>query len=96
MKSEQIRICVDVNHFLQEKSEDGVLALGSRIITTHISDHDYIDERHRLPGQGSIDWMALIAAFEKIGYTGVFNYETLNTVAEVKENYDWLFSEYNK
>ena len=95
MNSDQIRICVDVNHFLQESSEDGVLALGNRIVTTHISDHDYENERHWLPGEGKIDWMALIAAFEKIGYNGVFNYETGTTVAEVKANYDKLFAEYN-
>lgn len=96
VNSDQIKICVDVNHFLQEKSEDGVLALGDRIVTTHISDHDYADERHWLPLEGKIDWMALIAAFEKIGYDGAFNYECGTSVAEVKANYDKLFAEYNK
>ena len=96
MNTDQIRICVDVNHFLQESSEDGVLALGSRIVTTHISDHDYINERHWLPGEGKINWMALIAAFERIGYDGAFNYECGTSVPEVKENYDKLFGEYNK
>ena len=87
--------CVDVNHFLKETSEDAVRALGQRIITTHISDHDYIDERHWLPGEGSIDWMALLAAFEAVGYDGVFNYESAGTLAEIKENYDRLFARYN-
>lgn len=88
--------CVDVNHFLKEKSEDAVGALGSRIITTHISDHDYVDERHLLPGKGKIDWMALIGAFERGGYDGVFNYESAGTLAEIKENYETLFANYNK
>ena len=95
MNNSQIRICVDVNHFLQESSESGVLELGARIVTTHISDHDYENERQWLPGEGKIDWMALIAAFERIGYNGVFNYETGGSVAEVKANYDRLFGEYN-
>ena len=72
-----------------------VLALGSRIITTHISDHDYVDERHWLPGEGKIDWMRMLAAFETIGYEGVFNYELGNDAAEVKENYEKLFADYN-
>ena len=96
MNSEQIKVCVDVNHFLQERSEDGVLSLGSRIVTTHISDHDYVNERHWLPGEGKIDWMALISALEKIGYGGTFNYEVASGAAEVKANYDKLFAEYNK
>jgi len=89
--------CVDVNHFLQEKSEDAVRALGCRILTTHISDHDYVDERHWLPGEngGKIDWMALLAAFEAVGYQGVFNYEATGTLPEIKENYDRLFAAYN-
>lgn len=96
MNSEQIKVCVDVNHFLQEPSEEGVLKLGDRIVTTHISDHDYENERHWMPGEGKIDWMALIASFEKIGYNGVFNYEVAGTVADIKANYEKLFAEYNK
>ena len=90
-----VRVCVDVNHFLQEDSVDAVLALGSRIITTHISDHDYVDERHWLPSEGKIDWMRLLAAFEKIGYDGVFNYELGNDPAIVKKNYEMLFAQYH-
>ena len=93
-----IRICVDVNHFLKSTAEQAVLKLGSRIITTHISDHDYIDERHWLPGKGRIDWMKLLAAFEAIGYNGVFNYEIALEKAsseEIKKNFDEMFQNYN-
>lgn len=95
MDSEQIKVCVDVNHFLQEKAEDGVLALGSRIVTTHISDHDYENERHWMPGEGKIDWMALIGALEKIGYDGAFNYEVAESIEAARANFDGLFGEYN-
>lgn len=70
-----ISLCIDVNHFLQEKTEDAIKHLGPRIRTTHISDHDYIDERHWLPGEGRIDWQAVLKAFDEIGYEGVWNYE---------------------
>lgn len=92
---DNVRVCVDVNHFLQEKSEDGVLALGNLIVTTHISDHDYENERHWMPGKGKINWNALIGAFEKIGYKGVFNYELGAPLADIKENYKILFDAYN-
>lgn len=91
-----VKICADVNHFLQEKSEDAVLKMGDRIRTTHISDHDYENERHWLPGEGKIDWMKLIANFEKIGYQGVFNYEARCSIEEKKENYIQLFKQYNE
>lgn len=70
-----IDVCVDVNHFLQEKSEDAIKKIGSRIRTTHISDHDYTDEKHWMPGEGKIDWQAVIRALEEVGYDGVWTYE---------------------
>ncbi len=94
-----VRVCIDVNHFLQNSSHEEVAAIGSRAITTHISDHDYVNERHWMPGQGKIDWMKLIEAFEKSGYNGAFNYEidfTNATNKEIKENYDELFNRYNQ
>ncbi len=91
---DNVRICVDVNHFLQEKSEEGVLLLSDLIKTTHISDHDYTDERHWMPGKGKIDWNALLGAFEKIGYEGAFNYELTAPLAEIKANYEALFAAY--
>ena len=97
VKTEQIGICVDVNHFLQETAEDGVRALGDRILTTHISDHDYLDEKHWMPGKGKIDWMRLLEAFEAIGYQGSFNYEVDAEgipAAEIRASYDALLSRY--
>lgn len=90
-----VKICIDVNHFLYERSEDAAKALGTRIATTHISDHDYVDERHWIPKRGKIDWMRLISAFESVGYTGVFNYEVIASFEDIKKNYEELFEEYN-
>ena len=90
-----VKICIDVNHFLQERTEDAAKALGTRIATTHISDHDYVNERHWLPKRGKIDWMKLISVFESVGYMGVFNYEAEASFEDVKKNYEELFEEYN-
>lgn len=96
-----MNICLDVNHFLKEKTEDAILKIGSLIKTTHISDHDYVDERHNLPGKESIDFMKVIGAFEKIGYNGSFTYEVGikkygYTLKDIKDNYDMLFEKYNQ
>ena len=91
-------VCVDTNHFLTEKTENAIINIGSIIKTLHVSDFDYVDERHWLPGQGSIDWQKVISALEKIGYDGVFNYELCPNYdfEQIKENYDKLFELYNK
>ena len=90
--------CVDVNHFYYEKPEDAILKYGNRIGTVHISDYDFVKERHLLPKEGKIDWNKVIGAFEKVGYQGVFNYEVLDrfTFEQIKANYDELFDEFNK
>ena len=98
-----VKLCADVNHYLKEPAERAVEMLGDRIKTLHISDHDYIDERHVLPEDGKIDWMALLSALEKTGYQGVFNYEITRslyeyvfyTLQDVKDNYERLFDKYN-
>lgn len=83
-------VCVDVNHFLQEKAEDGLRLLGERVKTLHISDHDYLDEQHWMPGEGKIDWKEVVFALKEIGYTGIFSYEVESyyPVAKIKENFD--------
>lgn len=98
-----ISVCCDTNHFLLEKTEDAMRKLGSRIKTLHVSDHDYVDERHCLPKIGKIDWMKVLKVLEESGYNGVFNYEVSMarsgwvyfTYQDLKNNYDELFEEYN-
>lgn len=89
---------LDVNHLYHNTQKEAILAIGDRLKTLHISDYDFICERHVLPFEGKINWMEVLATLEEIGYNGVFNYEVLAkyTPKQVKENYDKLFSEYNK
>ena len=95
-KNDKIMLCADVNHFLQEKSEDALAVLINYVATTHISDHDYTDERHWLPGNGKIDWMKLIQVLKNAGYGGVFNYELAATFDEIRANYDELFAKFDE
>lgn len=92
------RVCVDTNHFLKEKTQDAIATLGKRIATIHVSDHDYVYEKHWLPKEGKIDWMKVLGALEKVGYNGVFNYEVKQVYSyqEIRANYESLFEEYNK
>ena len=95
-RNDKIMLCADVNHFLQEKSEDALAALIDYVATTHISDHDYADERHWMPGKGRIDWMKLIEVLKNANYGGVFNYELEASFDEIRANYDELFGKFDK
>lgn len=93
---ENLKICLDTNHFLKEKTEDAIYRLGKNIKTLHVSDGDYINERHWLPGKGKLNWNAIIEALDKTGYEGVFNYEVDRvTLQDLKENHKTLFDRYN-
>lgn len=70
-----LRVCFDTNHLLAEPITDFIKAVGNKIITTHVSDYDFINERHWIPGEGKIDWQELIGALKEVGYTGPWLYE---------------------
>ena len=71
----RLRLCFDTNHLLKESHEHFLNAVGSRVETLHVSDYDFIDERHQLPGEGQIDWQKLIAHLEQLDYKGPWMYE---------------------
>ncbi len=70
-----LRTCFDTNHLLSEDPADFVRKVGNKIVTTHVSDCDFLNERHWYPGEGKIDWPALMRALEEVGYQGPFIYE---------------------
>lgn len=98
---ERGKCCIDTNHFLQDKVQDAVLALGKWLTTIHVSDYDGVYEKHWLPKQGVNNWMKIIGALETVGYNGAFTYEVDNTkygysFADIRANYESLFEEYDK
>ncbi|MDR1202492.1 MAG: sugar phosphate isomerase/epimerase [Tannerellaceae bacterium] len=74
-----VDICFDVNHLLGEKSEYFAEKLGKMIKTVHISDYDEENERHWLPGEGVINWNAVVDGLVKGGYDGPFMFEVTKT-----------------
>ena len=94
---DNVGFCVDMNHFMRERAEDAIARLGSRILTVHISDYDFLDERHWLPGEGKNDWNAILGALERVGYAGPFMYEVraYYTPAAVADNKRRLFAAFN-
>ncbi len=71
----RLRVCFDVNHLLLESHADFLRAAGPLVATLHISDYDFVNERHWFPGEGKINWIALADGLDAIGYTDAFTYE---------------------
>jgi len=68
-------ICFDVNHLLIESHAEFLAAAGPRVITAHLSDYDFADERHWFPGAGRIDWPALLRGMDAAGCAGRYIFE---------------------
>lgn len=68
-------LCMDVNHPHHEPPANFIRALADRIITTHISDDDGLDEKHWMPGKGVIRFEDVLEELRITGYTGPFLYE---------------------
>lgn len=67
--------CFDTNHLLAQDFGEYIDEIGDKIITLHVSDYDFVDERHWLPYEGKIDWQKMLKKLADIGYTGVWLYE---------------------
>lgn len=71
-------VVFDTNHSLIEENVSFLGKLidsGLELLSLHISDYDFIDERHRLPGDGLNNWSGLLAQLERYGYRGPLMYE---------------------
>lgn len=88
---ENVCVCCDMNHWLQEKNYEAIEKLGALIETLHVSDYDGVEEKHWLPGEGSTDWKRVLQALEKISYNGPFLYECSGSCKKIAENKQKLF-----
>ena len=71
----RLRICFDTNHLLLENHIEFIEKIAHKTVTLHVSDYDFLNERHWLPGEGKINWAEVYGALCKNGYNGVWMYE---------------------
>lgn len=83
--------CFDSNHLLQEKPEEFVARADRVMATTHISDYDFIDERHWVPYEGKINWNNVMSELVKKGYEGPIVFECRRKADGTKLNYRQMY-----
>jgi sugar phosphate isomerase/epimerase len=96
---ETFGVCLDVNHLMAQYAQLPQItrALNRRLIATHISDCDEVDEKHWLPGKGVLDWPGFMQALRAIDYHGPFTYECdiegdslHEKLTRLQDNFNWL------
>ena len=53
--NDKLRICFDTNHLLLDSHDEFIDEVKDKLITMHINDYDFVNERHWLAGEGKID-----------------------------------------
>lgn len=93
--NDNLRACFDTNHLLGENNVDFIKKIGKKIATLHISDYDFEDERHWIPGEGKIDWKSLYNTLLEIGYDGAWVYEIAfseEMIKKLRKNAENIFA----
>lgn len=77
-----VGVCWDTGHAHRQQLDQprALLAVGHRLVATHIQDNDGLSDEHLLPYYGSINWRSVVGALREIGYRGPFCYEAHNSV----------------
>lgn len=73
--NDKLKIVFDTNHLFNEDYLEFIQKTGKKIESVHISDYDFLNERHWLPGEGKINWYEIYNELSLIGYKGPWLYE---------------------
>lgn len=95
--NDKLRVCFDTNHMLTEDNVRFVEQVGDKIVTLHVSDYDFENERHWLPGEGKNDWQAIYNKLREVGYDGVWMYEIgLSCPNTLRKSRDLCFEDFSR
>ena len=72
-------------------------AMGGRLTTVHLADYDPAGPRHLPPGQGTLDWPAILRALADISYTGplIIELADIQTLDVLRESRDFIAQQVN-
>ena len=71
-------LCLDTGHLnlLRRDPRVYINTLGKRIKATHLNDNDGINDMHKAPFSGDVDWKAICDSFRSVGYLENLSFET--------------------
>jgi sugar phosphate isomerase/epimerase len=72
-------------------------AMGGRLTTVHLADYDPAGPRHLPPGQGTLDWPAILRAFSDARYAGplIIELADIQTLDVLRESRDFITQQVN-
>lgn len=84
--SDRLGFCYDSGHEnCYTKGEDFLPKYGSRLMTMHLHDNDGTEDQHLIPGEGDIDWQAMVQKLDAAQNTGALTFEVTNEFSGLRE-----------
>ena len=68
-------LCFDINHLMQGTHREFMELAGSHVKSLHLSDYEFGNEKHWIPGEGKIDWKELMQLLAQYNYDGPLMFE---------------------
>nr|WP_092071730.1 sugar phosphate isomerase/epimerase family protein [Dendrosporobacter quercicolus]NSL49482.1 sugar phosphate isomerase/epimerase [Dendrosporobacter quercicolus DSM 1736]SDM29838.1 Sugar phosphate isomerase/epimerase [Dendrosporobacter quercicolus] len=79
IQSDRLGFCYDSGHeYCYNREADLLTQYGARLMAVHIHDNDGVHDLHKVPGEGSVDWKAVVAKLKKSVYRGAVALEVTN------------------
>lgn len=89
IQSQRLGFCYDSGHEnCYSKGTDLLTKYGSKLMALHLHDNDESDDQHVIPGEGTIDWEALVAKLDETGYSGMIALEVRNEFSKIEKKND--------
>lgn len=76
--TKRVSFCLDTGHNVLQGLDiyQSIIDLAPILTTLHIHDNNGINDQHRMPGTGVIDWERFTRGLREIDYQGVLSFET--------------------
>jgi sugar phosphate isomerase/epimerase len=78
IQSDKLKLCYDSGHENCFTKTDMLEKYAQRLVALHLHDNDSTSDQHMIPGDGSIEWNAVIAKIKNTGFNGSMTLECAN------------------
>lgn len=87
IQSDRLGFCYDSGHEnCYTRGTDFLSMYGSKLMALHLHDNDGTDDQHLIPGEGTVDWGALVKKLGAAGYCGPVALEVKNEIPQRRDD----------
>lgn len=85
-----------VNQNCRTPDVDIISLFGDRVVAVHLHDNDGVNDQHRLPFDGTVNWKGIMNKLRGVNYKGAIALEVINDTYHDCSPQDFLKIAYNR